>query len=241
MTMSGTVKDAKLQSPTSRAKLPRKREPHWRTLIAGRAHLGWQRKPNAIVGKWILRRYIDGKYAQQMLGLADDCDTADNDRVLSFQQAEAKARARTLSKNLNSNSAALEHGIIDKWQKFLDQDIAPKSGTNLLEQRIAEKWREFLVQGIKPICFLYRHYDPYGDLLYVGISLDALKRQVEHSRESDWRMSIYQIIIEPFTTRERALEAEHHAIRTEFPKHNTAHNSHRHPFQELARWRDKED
>jgi len=49
-----------------------------------------------------------------------------------------------------------------------------------------------------------------------------------------WRASIYQIVIEPFETREQALEAERLAIKTEFPKFNTMHNGQRHPLRELA-------
>jgi integrase len=91
--MTGVVKHAKLETRTSRARLERKLEPHWRALI-GRAHLGWQRKPNEkAAGKWILRRYIDGKYTVRTLGWADDLAEADGERVLSFEQAQAMARA----------------------------------------------------------------------------------------------------------------------------------------------------
>jgi integrase len=41
--MTGTVQHAKIETRTSRARLERKREPYWRALIVGRAHLGWQR------------------------------------------------------------------------------------------------------------------------------------------------------------------------------------------------------
>src|SRR5262245_66243599 len=92
--MSGTVKQAKLETRTSRARLERKREPHWRALIVGRAHLGWQRKPDARdAGKWILRRFIDGKYTICTLGLADDLAAADGEIVLRLEEAEARARA----------------------------------------------------------------------------------------------------------------------------------------------------
>jgi hypothetical protein len=46
---------------------------------------------------------------------------------------------------------------------------------------------------------------------------------------------ISYILIEPFETREAAVAAEEAAIRDEFPKFNTMHNTRRHPFQELAR------
>ncbi len=100
--------------------------------------------------------------------------------------------------------------------------------------RIVDKFASFIERGTAPACYLYRHYHPSGDLLYVGISLSALKRQIDHIREADWRTFIYQIVIEPFETREEALEAEQVAIRTEFPKFNTMHNGRRHPVREIA-------
>src|SRR5262245_37467437 len=91
--MSGVVKDARLQSPTSRARLPRKNEPHWKTLVVGRAHLGWQRKPDVReAGKWILRRYIDSKYTVRFLGWADDLKEADGEQILGFEQAQDMAK-----------------------------------------------------------------------------------------------------------------------------------------------------
>jgi integrase len=114
--VSGTVKHAKLETKTSRARLERKQEPHWRALIVGRAHLGWQRQiggksaggetknANKSIasgaktavrdpGRWILRRFIDSKYSVRTLGWADDLAEADGEQILSFEQAEAKAKA----------------------------------------------------------------------------------------------------------------------------------------------------
>ena len=93
----------------------------------------------------------------------------------------------------------------------------------------------FLEQDREPECYLYRHYDPSGDLLYVGISLEPLRRQKRHSEQAAWRNMICQIVIEPFAKREDALAAEQLAIRTEFPRFNGVHNGHRHPVQELMR------
>ena len=87
---------------------------------------------------------------------------------------------------------------------------------------------------MEPACYLYRHYHPSGDLLYVGISLFAVGRQLAH-QSTDWRYEIHQIVIEPFATREEALAAERRAIETEFPKFNGTHNQRRHPVQEIAR------
>jgi hypothetical protein len=42
-------------------------------------------------------------------------------------------------------------------------------------------------------------------------------------------------VIEPFASREQALEAEQIAIRTEWPRYNVTHNGHRHPVADLRR------
>jgi len=102
-----------------------------------------------------------------------------------------------------------------------------------LETYVARKALTFLEREIEPACYLYRHYHPSGDLLYVGISLEPLRRQDRHTKAAGWRNMICRIVIEPFATREEALAAEARAIRDEFPKFNVVHNKSRHPIQEL--------
>lgn len=70
---------------------------------------------------------------------------------------------------------------------------------------------------------LYRHFDEKGRLLYVGISLSAVKRLSQHSDKATWFFDIAKVTIESFPTREAALAAEKLAIRTERPVHNVAH------------------
>src|SRR6185369_16364502 len=92
--MAGTVKHAKLESRTARSRLKRGRQPHWQALVPGRVHLGYQCWKGEPVGRWVMRRYIgNGKYRVAALGLSDDDAKADGVRVLSFEQADAKARA----------------------------------------------------------------------------------------------------------------------------------------------------
>ena len=59
--MSGTVMHARLESQSARARLKRRRQPHWQALVEGRGHLGWQRwkgKQGEAGGRWLLRRYV---------------------------------------------------------------------------------------------------------------------------------------------------------------------------------------
>lgn len=67
---------------------------------------------------------------------------------------------------------------------------------------------------------LYRHYGADGDLLYVGISINAIARLSRHRTQAKWFALVRTVTIEPFPTREQALEAEARAIREERPSHN---------------------
>jgi hypothetical protein len=67
---------------------------------------------------------------------------------------------------------------------------------------------------------LYRHFDRYGCLLYVGISQHLLLRQRRHDREAHWSDKITRIEVERFSSRKKALAAEAEAICNEQPLHN---------------------
>jgi integrase len=92
--MAGAIKQVRLETATARSRLKRGRQAHWHTLVPGRAHLGWQRWQGDATGRWLLRRYVQRcQYQVTPLGGADDQGSADGQHVLSFAQAEAKARA----------------------------------------------------------------------------------------------------------------------------------------------------
>ena len=64
---------------------------------------------------------------------------------------------------------------------------------------------------------VYRHFDGEGRLLYVGISLSAIKRLGDHKDHSPWFASIRRVEIEHHKDRRAAMEAERKAIVTENP------------------------
>lgn len=70
---------------------------------------------------------------------------------------------------------------------------------------------------------LYRHYDVDGTLLYVGISLSAVKRLSEHMRASHWNKEIAKVEIATFPDKKSARQAELDAIAAEKPLFNVAH------------------
>lgn len=67
---------------------------------------------------------------------------------------------------------------------------------------------------------LYRHFDPDGRLLYVGMSLSPIARLRQHIDASSWAERIATVKVQWFATREEAHEAERDAIRAEDPAHN---------------------
>jgi predicted GIY-YIG superfamily endonuclease len=67
---------------------------------------------------------------------------------------------------------------------------------------------------------LYRHYDAQGELLYVGISLNALNRLAQHRDVSLWFNDIAKVTLEQFPCRKTAMDAETEAIQSENPKYN---------------------
>jgi predicted GIY-YIG superfamily endonuclease len=69
---------------------------------------------------------------------------------------------------------------------------------------------------------LYRHFDSTGRLLYVGISLDYLRRLGQHKQNSGWFDRICRVEIEWLDSRQEALAQERSAIRREKPECNIA-------------------
>jgi integrase len=88
--MARTVRDANLETRNVRLKLAARKKPYFR-VIDSRAHLGYYKGSKG--GSWQARYFLGaGKYAYQTLGTADDTQDADGVAVLSFGQAQEKAR-----------------------------------------------------------------------------------------------------------------------------------------------------
>ena len=88
--MARTVRNAKIDTRSARAKLTKRREPYWTTISPGCA-LGYRRGKS---GTWIARLYgSDKNFHYQSLGAADDTLDADGHLALSFGQAQEHARA----------------------------------------------------------------------------------------------------------------------------------------------------
>src|SRR5579859_3038294 len=96
--MPRKVRDASLESRTARSRLRVRHKPYFRLIEPG-VHLAY-RKLSSGPGTWIVRRYAgQGRYITENLrtaagGLvvADDYDDADGAQILTFAQAQQKAK-----------------------------------------------------------------------------------------------------------------------------------------------------
>ena len=67
---------------------------------------------------------------------------------------------------------------------------------------------------------LYRHFGEDGTLLYVGVSLSAMQRLMQHRSHAHWFEQIKRIEVERFATRQQAFAAERAAVINEKPAFN---------------------
>jgi integrase len=88
--LARSVRDTKLENRTNRLALEWRRAPYWRMCDEG-LHLGY-RRVKAGNGSWVARRLDEGRYFESALGPADDYADADGATVLSFFQAQDRAR-----------------------------------------------------------------------------------------------------------------------------------------------------
>jgi integrase len=91
--MPRKVKARELDSREARSKLKPRGMPYYKALDK-ELHVGYRRLRGKS-GTWWMRRYEgNGRYAVESIGTADDQGAADGNEVLTFWQAQDKARAR---------------------------------------------------------------------------------------------------------------------------------------------------
>ena len=89
--MARRVRASTLENRTARLKLEPRRKPYHFTTIAPGLAVGYRR--NKRPGKWVLRAADGhGSYWTDAIALADDHEPPDGSRVLTFWEAQDKAR-----------------------------------------------------------------------------------------------------------------------------------------------------
>jgi len=89
--MAKKVREKTLDTKAAREKLKVSGKPYYRS-IDPELHLGYRKGKSA--RRWVARIYLGGgQYRVENIGYADDIADADGDKVLTFWQAQEKARA----------------------------------------------------------------------------------------------------------------------------------------------------
>ena len=88
--MAARIRDAKLDTPTARAKLSARGKPYFKAIGEG-LHLGYRKGQST--GKWVARVYTGaGGYKVETIATTDDQVDSNGQDVLTFYQAQERAR-----------------------------------------------------------------------------------------------------------------------------------------------------
>jgi integrase len=94
-------------------------------------HIGYRRLKGrkgrpAVAGTWVARHYVGGRsYVVEKIGVADDFSDADGTIILSFAQAQDKARTRMVRRAQSANGVAYPltvRAAIEAYLEFLEAD-----------------------------------------------------------------------------------------------------------------------
>ena len=167
--MPRKVRDSSLESRAARSRLRVAHKPYFRLIEPG-LHLGY-RKLASGPGTWVVRRYVgEGTYRVENLRtpegdlvLADDFADADGERVLSFGQAQEKARGPRTARGAGysvadamaeyllflASDGRSKHAISDTRYRA-GRHILPKLGNVLVAALTAQRlrrWRDEMVSA----------------------------------------------------------------------------------------------
>jgi hypothetical protein len=119
--MARRPRAARLETRTARLKLPVRRKPHDFTSISPGIALGYRRCESA--GRWVVK-VADGHggHWTKVVGIADDHEDADAEHVLTWWQAQDKARALARGKDAGGSRPATVAEALADYERDL---IAP--------------------------------------------------------------------------------------------------------------------
>jgi integrase len=122
--MARTVRDKNLGSREARKRLDPAGKPYFRLLEPG-LHLGYRRLASGS-GRWVVRHYVGGQtYQTETIGTADDFSDADGVAVLSFRDAQTKARGRMVDRARTDAGIAgplTVNAALDDYLDFLESN-----------------------------------------------------------------------------------------------------------------------
>lgn len=100
--MPRKLKEAALTTRNARAKLAPREKPYYRAIDPD-TQLGYRRGVRG--GRWLVRWYRNGAYAQETLATADDALDADGGGILNYDQAVRKARSLVAERDAHAKAA----------------------------------------------------------------------------------------------------------------------------------------
>ncbi len=79
------------------------------------------------------------------------------------------------------------------------------------------------IETVPETTAVYRFFDSFGSLLYVGVTSNISTRLSQHDQAQPWWRLVASVKVEHHDNREAALDAERAAIHTERPRFNKMH------------------
>jgi len=147
--MARSARNSKLDTRTSRLKLPEGARIY--TTVGDGFALGYRRTTKGY-GTWEVRYRVNGKYSFQALGDADDYQDSDGVKVLTFFQAQDKAR--DIIEQVKSNSGIIIKPLtiedaVETYLKWYEANRkAYKETKNVIDTHILPVFGKILVSEI---------------------------------------------------------------------------------------------
>jgi integrase len=137
-----TVRNSKIDNRIAREKLKPSGKPYYISL-GNKLHLGYRKGKSG--GKWVMRRYLGGeRYAVETIEAADDFDDADGVEVLTFDQAQDRARERAKALAEKERIATLGpavtvRDVLGPYMAMRDEREARQSGGKGLRRNASSR------------------------------------------------------------------------------------------------------
>lgn len=139
--MARSARDSRLEKRTNRAKLPARGRPYYAT-ITPEVHLGY-RKLKSGGGTWVARIYVGARqYRTQTIATADDHAESDGEKVLTFYEAQERAKAVGAELTAQAESGRTgPYRIRDAVEDYLREQVEPhgRGGGPKETRRILER------------------------------------------------------------------------------------------------------
>jgi integrase len=145
--MARTIRDAALETRTARSRLKARGKPYWRSIDPG-LHLGYRKGKTG--GRWVARFYLgDEQYRVETLdGIADDAQDADGGNVLSYLQAQQKARELFKARGGAAAVPLTIAAALDEYQADLAARDGDVNNVSRLRGHLPAEWLKRAVASL---------------------------------------------------------------------------------------------